>query len=139
MRAAGRTEGLNVAFWLASLSLLLRALLPGGVMLAPADRGWGATMVLCPGTMPMVNAAAVQHTRHADAEKPAPAPRGADPGTCLFAGLAAPHLAPAPAPEPFRRQWSATDPIEARPVGRSPAMGMPAPPPPSQGPPRAFA
>lgn len=134
MRAAERTDRLTAAVWLAGLALLLRALMPGGVMLAPAGAGWGASVVLCPGTAPMLAHADRVSGEHGGKQSP----RGSELAPCAFASLAAPHVPQSPA---------STVALPLTPQGVPPEGGtgrvlavptaMPAPPPPSQAPPAA--
>ncbi|MCX8474781.1 MAG: hypothetical protein MT490_03190 [Sphingomonas sp.] len=133
MRAAGRTDRLAAAFWLASLALLLRALLPGGIMPVPAGSGLGAAFVACPGTGPLLADLPGDQDRHGEK-----APRSADTSSCVFAGLAVPHLPQAPAPW-LPIAFADTDVAAAAVRSEAAPTLMSAPPPPSQGPPRAIA
>ncbi|MFZ5746546.1 MAG: hypothetical protein ACOY45_02685 [Pseudomonadota bacterium] len=136
MRAAGRTNGPIAAFWLASLALLLRALLPGGVMLAPVSGGWGAAVVLCPGTAPKLTHATADQRGREDK----PAPRGGELAPCGFAGLAAPHLPQSPAPAvALLLSYQGVPPEDGAVRVLAVRTAMPAPPPPSQAPPAAAA
>lgn len=132
MCAARGNNGLTAAFWLASLALLLRALLSGGVMLTPAGGGWGASVVLCSATAPMLAA-----PDHATGSHPDKATGKADAAPCAFAGLAVPHL---PGSEPgVPSTVSESGMVVAAIATGAVSSSMPAPPPPSQAPPAAAA
>lgn len=132
MRVAGRTNGLTAAIWLASLALLLRAVLPGGFMLTPADHGWGVSIALCSGT-----ASVLAHSAHREgASGKSEAPRKGDTLPCAFTGLLTPHLAQSPAPGPWlAAQVARVLPAALKANRHAAPKGMSAPPPPSQAPP----
>jgi len=132
MRVAGRSNGLTAGVWLASLALLLRAALPGGFMLNPADHGWGVSIALCAGTATMAtDSAHLEETRGKS-----DAPHKADTVPCAFTGLLMPHLAQSSAPGSWFPASVAGTPL-AGPIATHQAAParMPAPPPPSQAPP----
>lgn len=132
MRVAGRINGLTAAIWLASLALLLRALVPGGFMLTPSDHGRGVSIALCPGAAPVLTDSGPGEGAHGKSD----APRKTDTLPCAFAGLPTPHLAQPPASGPwFAAQGAGMPPAEPKADRHLTPRGMSAPPPPSQAPP----
>lgn len=131
MRARGGTNRLTAAFWLATLALLLLALIPGGLMPAKGWHGSGPLLMSCPDAAPTI--AGPEHEPAPASEEKAP--RAADTVTCAFAGLIIPHLPHGLAsalepPAAIRLTDAGLVMSEAAAAAR-----MSSPPPPSQAPP----
>jgi hypothetical protein len=113
------------------LSLLARALVPAGYMVAAGTSGW-PTLILCPGSAAQPAAAAGHHHHIAGDHKNEHGTSAESP--CAFAALLAPALPPAPpiaaepAPVPVFAPTSRPDHEALRPA-------LAAPPPPARGPP----
>jgi len=135
MRARGRTDRLTAALWLAALALLLRALVPGGFMPAPAASGSGAVLMLCPGAVPAVAGQAPEQSHKSGGT----APGSAETRPCAFAGIASPAIPSIPEPEPVLPVAPRLFESARRLLAAGVADRMSSPPPPSQGPPQAIA
>lgn len=133
MRVRGRTNRLASTLWAAGLALLLRALLPAGLMLTPAAHGQLPQLAICADAQSLTSGFTAPGSHKSDRE----APRGHDAAPCPFAGLAAPH-APQAAfrfgapPAAVVSGWRSEDIVRD-----ASAVTMSAPPPPSQAPPAA--
>jgi len=127
------SSGHSPAWALLFAILLLRAFVPAGYMVGPAESGTPA-LILCPGVEPPPVHEMVMHGQvHAPAHDPATHRDH----SCPFAALAAPALPPAP-PIVAPPAATLTKALLPPPLRAATAPSLAAPPPPATGPP-AFA
>lgn len=129
MRGEERARLLSPVLWAFVFGLLLRAVLPAGVMVDARSSG-GAIITLCSGQGP------IEVVLDGDRYKPvhhAPSERRHE-GECPFAGGHA-FTPPAEIAEQFARAYAWPSATASTPLERAPTLGLRAPPPPSRAPP----